>query len=80
VKKIAAMVVLVGVAVGVGLLAYKVWGMPHDSNVAIFRIVMIGFIPIPIPVGFLTSPHFWGGLLFLLSGVIAFTGVRQLRN
>ena len=79
-KKITATVVLVGIAVGVGFLAYKVWGMPHDSNVVIFRLLMIGFIPIPIPIGFLTSPHFWGGLLFLLAGAIAFAGARQLKD
>lgn len=77
-NRFLVVVLFFGLAVGVGFLAANVWGMPHKSNVAIFRVVMIGFIPIPLPVGFLTSPHFWAGLLFLLSGVLAWAGFKRM--
>jgi hypothetical protein len=79
-KKVAVMVLLLGVAAGLGFLGAYVWELPHASNVVVFRIVMIGFIPLPIPIGFLSSPHFWGGVLFLLAGVTAFFSVKQLKR
>ena len=79
-KKVAATLALLAVAFAVGFAARHVWAMPDHSDVTVFRIIMIGFIPIPIPIGFFTSPHFWGGLLYLLAGLIAFAGIGKLRN
>jgi hypothetical protein len=79
-KKWAVMFALLGLSAGIAFGAYWVWQLPSRSDVMLFRVVMVGFIPIPIPIGFLTSPHFWGGLLFILSGFVAWMGVTRLRD
>jgi hypothetical protein len=79
-KRFIIMVVFIVIAVGIAILAYNVWTMPHKSNVAIFRIIMIGFIPLPIPIGLFSSPHFGGGILFMLAFLCAAFGIGQVKK
>lgn len=53
----------------------KIFGMPHESDIALFYIFRIGFIPIPIPVALLTSPHFWGGVICFLGLCLIVCGI-----
>lgn len=70
------------VAAGLGVVAMglKVFSLPAASRVMVFRVVWLGILPLPIPVGFFTSPHFWGGLLMVAGGVVVFAALRSRRR
>lgn len=57
-----------------------IFNMPHRSNVAMFYIIWVSFIPIPIPIALFTSPHFWGGLVCLLGLGVAGAGFAQFKD
>jgi hypothetical protein len=78
-KKFFHAVALLALSALVGIGADYIWQIPHNSDIAIFYMLKIGFIPIPVPVGLFTSPHFWGGLLYVLAGIIALLAVGRLR-
>lgn len=79
-KKYVVMLTFLGIATGTALLAHTVWGLPHKSNVAVFRIITVGFIPLPLPIGIFTSPHLGGGLLYGVAFILAAAGFGQLKK
>ena len=79
-KRVLAFLALLGVG---GLIIWggvTIFNIPHESSVAVFYILWVGFIPIPIPIALFTSPHFWGGLVCLLGLGVAGSGFAQFED
>ena len=56
----------------------NVWEIPPKSEIKVFYIVRVGFIPLPLPIGVFKSPKFWGGVLCLLGGGSCLAGVSNI--
>jgi len=69
-------VAAVGAACMVG--GYKVFEVTPASNVVLFVVVRFRLIPVPLPIGFMKTPHFWAGVLVLLGCFLVYGGMRTV--
>ena len=67
---------------GFAIVALGAWVFrrPHHSDVMLFRVVWVGLLPIPIPLGLFATPHFWGGLIVAAGLVVTTVSLRSLRK
>ena len=79
-KRLMMFVALSGVAVALSWAALRVLQIPPRSDVVIFYIVRVGIIPLPLPVGLFTMPHFWAIVIALAAMFFAVRALAILRN
>ena len=77
-RSVAWIAVVLCIAAGIVFAGVKVWQIPSDEEFALFYIVSIGCVPVPIPLGIFTMPKFWGGVLVVLGAVTAVVGTVAL--
>lgn len=79
-KRLGVLVVLLTLAAGLFFAAVRVFQMPARSDVAIFYVVRVWFLPLPLPLGLLKTPHFWA-LVLAIGGIFVGTkAVTALRR
>lgn len=77
-KKFAKFAVLLALCAALLAVGYHIFQIRPDSDVVIFRIVRIWFLPLPLPLGLFTSPHFWGVVVMLLGVAVGASAVKAL--